>query len=173
VGHDHADASLSRLSFTDHGVHRPGVAHRGLLVWLVLTSFGLARLQQQGIMRLQREAALLIADEIAQTTTMSKRTRRRRPHLPGYSWLGRNWPDWLTAPDSMCRSSPWRGPRANFGACVHGAARRSRKDDDGKRVIDRCSRLGRSVMLNTTRGSPAMAPFVPQFVLSLLLALLS
>jgi len=146
----------------------------GLLVWLVMTSFGLARLQQQGIMRLQREVALLIADEIAQTTTSVQANETPASALAMV----------LAARPQLARLADSTGldvsivPHGETPAHTSAPAYTERPVVRARTTMASASAIAVPawdvrVMLNTTRGSPAMAPFVPQFVLSLLLALLS
>ena len=152
----------------------------GLLVWLVLTSFGLARVQQQGTTRLQHETALAVAAEVSRAVSALD----RRETGDGSR---------VTADASMAQSALLHAVRATIphivrladstGLVISFVPREApRIAAASSPTFTRRALVGADavelpfdvqVQLSTTRGSPAMAPFAPQFVLSLLFALLS
>lgn len=143
----------------------------GLLVWLVLTSFGLARVQQQATSRLQREAAALIADEVAQLATVEASDTPES----ALSRVFETHPQLRRLADSTGLNVSIIPHAGNF---AHGPApaytlRPLVRAPSGAAESTVASPWDVQVLLSTTRDSPAMAPFVPQFLLSLLFALLS
>jgi signal transduction histidine kinase len=143
----------------------------GLLAWLVLTSFGLARVQQQATSRLQREAAALIAEEVAQSATFAQED------TPA-SALARVFaahPRLSRLADStglMVSIIPHTGTRSRLASAPAYTVRPVAAASTGQ-PSSVAPAWDVQVLLSTSRESPAMAPFVPQFLLSLLLALLS
>jgi signal transduction histidine kinase len=145
----------------------------GLLVWLVLTSFGLARVQQQATTRLQREIAVLIAEEVARAAGAADPSATSTDVLAGVLAAEPRLARLADSTGLLVSIVPHRARRALTSSAPGYTVRpvvlvsSDALDSDVPPVWDV------QVLLSTTRGSPAMAPFAPQFVLSLLFALLS
>lgn len=155
----------------------------GLLVWLVLTSFGLARLQQQTTQRLQHETAALLASAAA--SALARDVPARATLVDACQRSGVACGDATRAFASrVLANNPVLARAADSAGMLLSIRARSpnavsmRQDSLGELAasmftVDGFAPLVAAVRLSAEPDSPAMLSVQPQLILSLLLALLS